>query len=318
MMLAKRKMKMKKSNKEFVADFMNQLDSGKLVQVIQGLLNQEEITVQDEQIVVSAPEIVEETPVVIEPSNSDITIEKLSVTEKPTKPNFMNDDDEEVVKWFADRSRHYLEPKKAKEVPIEQDVYGLMFTPEGKIEAERQKVLKDAAIFALLSPQEQKESLIAKNVLEKQEILKILQKEQKQDALKAVEKAKFLPKNYVAPNIPINDSSPMEKIEKSRREIEEESYRAAEYRVDHNLKGRNYAEDMLNNKVRNDRLAKEINNRMTDKNYQNSIFPDLVEHIREVNRKNRELEEKEKLKPQVDAIEKELALTRELDELLKS
>lgn len=297
---------MKKSNKEFVAEFMNQLDSGKLVQVIQGLLNQEEITVQDEPIVVSKPEIIQETAIITENNDSNITIEKLSVTEKQNTPNFMDDDDEKVIKWFAERSKHHFEPKKPKEVPIEQDVYGLLFTQEGKIEAERQKVLKEAAIFALLSPQEQKDALIAKNVLEKQALLNKLQLEKKFDAINAVQKAKLLPKDYVSTHVPVNDSSPMEKVEKSRREMEEQFYKEAEYRVDHNIPGRNIAESMANDRVKNDRLVKKINAQMTDKDYQESIFPNLVEHIKEVNRKNREYDEKLKLQPQIDAIEKEL------------
>lgn len=305
---------MKKSNKEFVAEFMNQLDSGKLVQVIQGLLNQEEITIENTPVIVSKSEIVEEIPTKVENNETNITIEKLSVSEKPSFASVYtkdDDNDEKIVSWFAQKAQPYLEPKKPLEVQIETDLYGLMFTTEGKIEAERLRTLKEAEAFAKLSPQEQIEALEIKNVLEKQEILRKLQLEQKKDALKAVEKAKFLPKDYISTfKSKDNNDSPLEKMEKSRAEQEAEAYKAAEYRVDNNIRGRSFAENFLDQKVKNDRLAREINQKMTEKGYQDTVFTSLQTHIRNVQQKNKELEEKEKLQPQVEAIEKEL------DELL--
>ncbi len=303
---------MKKSNKEFVAEFMNQLDSGKLIQVIQGLLNQDEITVQNEPIVISTPEIVEETPKVVETNDSNITIEKLSVSEKQTKPNFMNDDDEKVVQWFAEKAKVYLDPKKPSEVPIEEDIYGKSFTVAGKLEAERLALLQEAENFAKLSPQEQKDALVTKRVLEEQELLKQLKARQNRDALSAAKTNLLLSKIDKS----TKPSVTAEYREKYSREQEIEAYKAAEYRVDNNIPGKNFAETLLNDKVKNDRLAREINAKMMNKDYQDSVLPSLQAHIQEVQRKNNEYDAKARLQPQVDALEKELALTRELDDLL--
>ena len=277
---------MKKSNKEFVAEFMNQLDSGKLLQLVQGLLNQEEI-LQNEEILVSNNENNQ-----LELDNSNITIEKLSISEKPTiETIFMkNDEDNEetLVKWFAERAKPHFEPKKVKEVPIEQDIYGLMFTQEGKLELERQKMLKEAETFASLSREKQLEILIKEREKERE----------KEELIKSGMEQKILNN--------LNKVSNPTPVEKTRAELEIENYKAAEYRIDNNIPAKNKIEQFMMDKVKSDRLAKEINNKMADNNYQSSIFVNLQSHIQEVQKKNRELEEKETLKPQVEAIEKEL------------
>lgn len=90
---------MKKSNKEFITEFLNQVDSGKLVQVIKGLLS-EDIS---EPIIESVEYI--EVPQDNPKEDTIVVVDKLDIIDDKLKTS---DVEEDFEKWIvANAKKHF-------------------------------------------------------------------------------------------------------------------------------------------------------------------------------------------------------------------
>jgi len=257
---------MKIMNKQFILEFLNQLDTPKLVQVLSSLSDKEEAEDKEyidytepvpskttvipkdkiRKLVVEPVEIFEEISDKID--NNIVVVDKVNVVKDVHKKaqnaleKYINlETEEDFEKWLADNAKKHLEPPEPLEVPIVDDLYEKFF---GK---NRETPL----------------DIIVKKIQNTTDplTLRILKDEFKE--MIEAQKASIMKQNI--PKKPVKDSKYVQEQEIKRenmRKAEAQQLELSKERVKYNWPAKNAYERELDIKTRNDQFRDKINSAM--------------------------------------------------------